>query len=144
MKQKICSIFTAILLLLSQGITASAAAMPDPMTEPSAVQTNATRSTLSLSYQGSSYTTTQEGVQCRCEIIGSQDVTAGTDKYSATVTISSTSYNTLDPSSKNGGASNAAGNTVTVHYSGSSYVKCTYQEHGAPYITTVKIWLRRY
>ncbi|MBD5483906.1 MAG: hypothetical protein HDR15_15545 [Lachnospiraceae bacterium] len=143
MKMKFCSVLTAVIFMLSQGMTVSAAAMPNPAADLDAQNGNA-RSTISLTFQGNSYTTTQEGVQCRCDISGQTDVTAGTDKYPATVTISSKSYNTLDVSSQNGRGDNAAGNTVTVHYSGSSYVKCTYQEHGAPYTTTVKIWLRRY
>ncbi|MBD5467779.1 MAG: hypothetical protein HDR21_06465 [Lachnospiraceae bacterium] len=142
MKLKVCSILTAVILVLSQGMSVNAA-MTNPMTEPFAAQNNGARSTQYFSFQGNSYTTTYEGVQCRCSISG-QSVTAGTDKSNSTVTVTSKSYNSLNDVTANGSNGGAAANTVTINYNATSYIKYTYQEHGAPYDTTVQIMLIRY
>ena len=143
MKMKFCSVLTAIILVLSSEMTVSAAAMPNPATDLNA-QNSGARSTITLSLRGDSYTTTQEGVQCRCEI-SSKRVTAGTDKYGSFVTISSKSYNSSGASTPNGRGDGSYGNTVTTTYSTSSGIFYTYQEHCAPPVgTTVKITLTRY
>lgn len=142
MKMKFCSVLTAVIFMLSRGMTVSAAAMPNPAADLNAQNGNA-RSTQSFSRWGDSYTITYEGVQCRCEISNNVNVTAGTDKSNSTVTISSKSYNSSTPTVTNGSNGGAAANTVTVTYRATSLIICAYQEHGAPYNTTVTVTLLR-
>lgn len=143
MKMKFCSILTAVIITLTQGMTVNAA-MQNPMVDPFDAQNNVARSTEHFTRQGDSYTITYEGVQCRCEISNNINVTAGTDKSNSTVTISSKSYNSLSSTVTNGSNGGAAANTVTVTYTATSTIKATYQEHGAPYNTTVQVNLFRY
>lgn len=143
MKTKFCSVLTAAILVLSSGMTVSAAAMPNPVTDLNA-QTSGARSSKHYSYNGDSYTLTYEGVQCRCTISDNVNVTAGTDKSNSTVTISSKSYDSLTSTTTNGSNGSAAANTVTVTYRATSIIKSTYQEHSAPYNTTVTVNLIRH
>lgn len=142
MKMKFCSVLTAVILMLSQGMAVSAAAMPNPVTDLNA-QSSGARSTPPLTRWGDSYTLTYEGIQCHCSISNNVNVTARTDKSNSTVTILSKSYDSLTPTGTNGSNGGSAWNTVTTAYTAASVIKFTSQEHGVPNYTTVTVTLIR-